>query len=127
MKKYTNASFKGTYGFSIFFGAKVVTGVGVATPDGKGNITGQQTLNLSGTVIPHTFFGTYIINPDGTGSASLTFVIPDGSRQQANFDYVVLEADETKSGMLIRQLQGFSIQPGLGGTLGFIRYQRIPS
>lgn len=126
LRKYANASFKGTYGFVIIFGAKSVIGLGVATPDGNGNMKGVQTLNFGGKVIPHTFEGTYTVNADGTASASLTFIIPDGSKQHGDFDYVVLSAEERKSCLVVTELQGFAIEPGAGGTLGFIHYKKIP-
>jgi hypothetical protein len=123
---YTNASFKGTYGFSIVFGAHAAIGLGVATSDGKGNFNGVQTLNLGGKMIPHTFSGAYSINPDGTGSAAVTFMIPDGSMQRGNFYYVVLEAKETATGKLATELQGFAVEPGFQGTLGLSHFSRIP-
>ncbi len=39
--------------------------------DGAGNITGNFTANLDGTVLPGTVTGTYTVNPDCTGTISL--------------------------------------------------------
>jgi hypothetical protein len=47
------------------------TAVGVLTLDGKGNLlNGVATSSLNGTIADETFFGTYTVNPDCTGTVS---------------------------------------------------------
>jgi len=125
-RAYTNASFKGAYGFSIVFGANVAIGLGVAKSDGEGNFEGVQTLNLGGLVIPHTFVGSYKIDADGVGTASVTFKIPDGTTQQGHFDYVVLAGKQYSAVIRATELQGFAREPGLNENLGLSHFKLIP-
>lgn len=46
--------------------------VGIMTADGQGNLSGNDTLNIAGTVAPDTFTGTYTVNLDCTYSATIT-------------------------------------------------------
>jgi hypothetical protein len=41
---------------------------GTLVADGKGGLTGVQTLNIAGTVCSGTLKGSYSVNPDGTGT-----------------------------------------------------------
>jgi hypothetical protein len=126
MKKYSNASFKGTYGFSAIYGANAAIGLGIAVSDGRGNFKATQTTNMGGQVIKSEISGTYVINPDGTGSATVSFNNPDGTMQKGNFFYVVLVAKETNSGKLATELQGMAVEPGPGGALGLTHFKLIP-
>lgn len=125
-KKYTNASFKGTYGFSVVYGANAALGLGIAISQGNGNFSAVQLTNVGGNVARADIVGTYSLNPDGTGSAAVTFRNPDGSSQQASFDYVVLQAEENRWGFLATELQGMTRQPGPGGALGLSHFKLIP-
>ena len=90
----SNASLNGTYGFHAF--ATVVSPgspgttraiMGVFTMDGRGNLTGNVSVNNNGTVLgPGTFAGTYIVNADCTGTlftnpGSLMLVVVDGGKE----------------------------------------------
>jgi hypothetical protein len=104
---YSNASLTGVYGYSSY-GEHLgpsnpsnnttntpVDGVGVMWFDGLGTFKFHDTANLGGFVIQrgtadNPIFGTYTVNPDGTGtiqwfSNSSThkraFVIVDGGRE----------------------------------------------
>lgn len=73
---FSNSSLKGNYGLS--FSASVlptghIAGTGVFMADGKGNITGVETVNVDGSVCSATLTGTYTINSDGTGTDTLEF------------------------------------------------------
>jgi hypothetical protein len=106
-RAFTNLSLKGKWGFSDR--ATVVppavpepipaVSVGILDLDGKGNCTGSDRLNLNGTDIGPRTFDTcsYSVNPDGTGSMTLTveddpnpislfFVIVDKNRE---FRYIL--------------------------------------
>jgi hypothetical protein len=126
VREYTNESFKGTYGFSIVYGANVALGLGIAISTGDGNFRAVQLTNVGGTVTRSEIVGTYSLNPDGTGSATITARNPDGSTQQGNFYYVVLSAEEYRWGFLATELQGMAVQPGPGGGLGLSYFKLIP-
>lgn len=74
---FSNASLSGGYSFadsgetlgpaSIKFAE-----VGVITFDGAGGFRGTATMNDGGTICSATVTGTYSINPDGSGSATVT-------------------------------------------------------
>lgn len=73
---FSNASLSGGYSFadsgetlgpaSIKFAE-----VGVLTFDGAGGFRGNAAMNDGGTICTATVTGTYSINPDGSGSATL--------------------------------------------------------
>ena len=76
----SNASIKGTYGFSCegTAGGLPVAVVGAYTADGKGSSSGVETVSFNGTIIPGaTFTDSYTVNADCTGSLMTT--APDGS------------------------------------------------
>ena len=67
---FTAKSVSGGYGFSILtFGA---VASGVITADGNGNIiAGQETANVGGLSCHGTLAGSYTINADGSGAATM--------------------------------------------------------
>jgi hypothetical protein len=86
----TNASLSGEYAFketgmilssdgsTIDFAA-----VGKATYDGEGGFTATDTTSMSGKITPDaTVSGTYVVQPDCTGSATAT---AGGTTIQSNF------------------------------------------
>jgi hypothetical protein len=81
----TNAGVKGTFGFEGGgFNSSLVPSVfaGQSKLDGAGNLTGTETVSAGGTIISGAVTGTYSVNSDCTGSASITF---DGGITTANF------------------------------------------
>ena len=61
--------------------------IGRQTFDGTGdNTEGTATLSTNGTIGHVTFFGTYVVNPDCTGSMTL-FVLPLG--RTITLDFVI--------------------------------------
>lgn len=75
---YTNAALQGTLGFSLqgTLGAGApVAGYGILVADGNGGLSGTETIQSPAGLITRTFQGSYVINPDGTGT--LTMLFPD--------------------------------------------------
>ncbi len=64
-----------------------VFGIGRATFDGNGNISGAFTRNVDSKVDDQTFTGAYSVNPDCTGTFTLTFA---GTTQ--NYNLVIADA-----------------------------------
>jgi hypothetical protein len=68
----SNASLRGGYGFHAF--ATIVPAgtpravIAVFTFDGRGNYAGTVTLNDNGSIIQFPDTGTYVVNPDCTGT-----------------------------------------------------------
>jgi hypothetical protein len=78
---FTNASISGGYAFGVSGtnGTSVTAGSGVVTADGNGGITsGEETLNVGGISCHATLTGTYSINANGTGIATVT-ATPDSA------------------------------------------------
>jgi hypothetical protein len=85
-KECSNASLRGSFGFSSTGtllaipppSAGPFAEIGRQTFDGRGdNTEGTATLSANGNINHVTFFGTYVVSPDCTGSMTL-FVLPLG-------------------------------------------------
>ena len=85
-KECSNATLRGSFGFTStgtllalppsFAGP--FAEIGRQTFDGRGdNTEGTATLSANGNINHVTFFGTYVVSPDCTGSMTL-FVLPLG-------------------------------------------------
>jgi hypothetical protein len=81
--------------------------IGHLTADGAGNIAGTSTVSINGSVVRRTLTGTYDINPDGSGSATLypswgppihmdLFVSANGLKAE----FVVTDSGSTLSGAM---------------------------
>ena len=92
----SNASLLGSFGFTS---TGTLLAIAVPPPfvgpfgevgrqvfDGKGNTDGTATFSANGNVVKVTFFGTYEVNPDCTGSFTLN-VAPLGIT--INLDFVI--------------------------------------
>jgi hypothetical protein len=91
----SDASLRGSFGFTstgAFIAlppplAGPITEIGRQTFDGNGNTEGTSTLSANGNIVsPVTVQGTYLVNPDCTGSMTL-FVLPIA--QTAQFAFVI--------------------------------------
>ena len=80
-RECSNASIKGTYGFSCegtLVGVGPIAAIGVFTADGNGNGSEVETLSLNGEISRGVFrTDTYTVDADCTGSFVSTG--PDGS------------------------------------------------
>jgi hypothetical protein len=73
---YDATSLNGTYSYSISGYAydpntranDQIVEAGQFTADGAGNVSGSDTVMISGGLVRRTFVGNYSINPDGTGT-----------------------------------------------------------
>jgi len=100
----SNASVKGSFGF-ILTGTRIGgsdpgprANVGRFTSDGKGNLSGYETKSKNGTIILDvTITGTYTVNPDCTGSTTITG--SDG--EVRNFDFVIVNKHSEVFGIQI--------------------------
>jgi hypothetical protein len=50
-----------------------ITGTGIFVADGRGNLSGHETYTVDTTPCDAEIVGTYTINPDGSGTDSITF------------------------------------------------------
>ena len=115
-RKCSNASLQGSFGFTN-------TGTNIALPppfggpiaqigrqafDGRGDTRATTTLSANGNIFAATAEGTYVVNPDCTGSMTL-FVSPFGSTVNADF---VIDDDGS-------ELRGVITDPGAIESLVF--------
>ncbi len=82
---YSSASVAGKYRITstvkpyVKFAGGPKIGTGEVTFDGRGNLSGQETFEgQQGTIR-----GTYEIEPDGTGTASMTTTLEDGNPSES--------------------------------------------
>jgi len=88
----SNASLRGSFGFTNTGTnlalpsplAGPIAQIGRQTFDGRGNTRATTTLSVNGNIVAATAEGTYVVNPDCTGSMTL-FVSPFGSTVNADF------------------------------------------
>ena len=78
---FSNRSFRGSYALGII-GTVVsvgpVAGAGVLTSDGNGNLVGTETISYGFGPCVLTLTGTYSVDPDGTGTGSVTVLSATG-------------------------------------------------
>ena len=111
----SNATIQGTFAYtstgSIIAPPEIagpVAEVGTQTFDGSGNTTAVATLSSNGTILPLTISGTYKVNSDCTGTATLQVLTPF----QAEIDvYFVIDQGgdgfqgmETNNGFVISRV-----------------------
>jgi hypothetical protein len=86
----STTSLKGTFGLTCqgTFGGEPAAEVGIATYDGKGNVSGRSTISVNGAITKGVeFSGTYTLQADCTGSATfldgsqLDLVLDDNRRE----------------------------------------------
>lgn len=77
---FSAASIKGSYGISYSVAlpnapgpTQFLSGTGVYQADGAGHLAGEETTNTNGEVCSGTLNGTYTVDPNGTGTVSVTF------------------------------------------------------
>ena len=75
------------------------------TFDGLGTLKGSATVNQPGlngsrTIAKVTVAGTYSVESDGTGTMSVTVMLPNGTASDVTEDFVITKAD-SRDGMLI--------------------------
>jgi len=91
-RECSTASLRGSFGFTNtgtnlavpppFAGP--IAQIGRQTFDGRGNTQATTTLSANGNIVRATAEGSYVVNPDCTGSLTL-YVSPFGSTVNADF------------------------------------------
>ena len=107
----SNASLEGSFGFTstgtVLASPPPFAGpfaeIGRQTFDGRGNTEATATLSANGNIVRVTVQGTYVVNPDCTGSMTL-YVFELGSSFNADFviddDGAELRAIVTETGAI---------------------------
>jgi hypothetical protein len=102
-RPFSNADLRGPYGFAwdASAGAAHIASVGQFTADGRGNFSGERTVNTGAAVLQQTFHCRYETGANGVGTADCT-IMPGGSRE--TFSTVLV--DEGKQGPFISTTAG---------------------
>jgi hypothetical protein len=102
----SNSTIKGTYAFTIHGQVFVpngptllIDGLAKTTFDGNGNLTQVDALAVNGNVAPGwaSNTGTYSVNPDCTG----TFTVTNGNQPPVHLQMIVAQSGNTIHDMVI--------------------------
>ncbi len=96
----SNATIQGTYAFTIHGtilnsdgSTLLIDGLAKTTFDGKGNLTQLDAVAINGNVAPGwaSNTGTYTVNPDCTG----TFTVTNGSQSPVHLQMIIARSGNT--------------------------------
>ncbi len=87
----------GTFTFSesgTLVGNQGITSIGLLKLDGKGNVTGNETIHTPSGTLQAVVTGTYQTAADGTGSMSLSLTLNDDNSTMVtnNYEFVTASA-----------------------------------
>jgi hypothetical protein len=100
----------GKYGFTLTgvvipsTGPVPIAAVGRAVLDDSGNVSGTESRSVGGGFADETFTGTYTVNPDCTGTATLNFY-ESGVLVRTSILSVVFDDHEREIRMIQKSLQ----------------------
>ena len=92
----SNKTVSGSYGAQLAgsAGTHSFAEIGVFTTDGKGNVTGQDLINVDGTFTTRDLTGTYHVYPDCTAMVELN--LPGNAGTATFFGVVLLGGNEVE-------------------------------
>src|SRR5215469_5860927 len=108
--RYTLASFCGDYGIVGSYSGDIARALGTQTVDGSGNLTGSAIINQPApnntrSITSISFFGTYTVNPDGTGKMALTITLQGGATVNVIEDFAITKTKTVNSALLASEIQ----------------------
>ena len=101
-RAYSEASLRGQYAIVGTGGNHTAASLGIEVYDGQGNVTRSLILNERDAddtrkVIRITGRGSYRVQPDGMGNATIVNTLPDGSTFTSHLDFVITQATTTNT------------------------------
>jgi hypothetical protein len=99
-RQCTLSDLEGAWGFTLtgVVTEAVKTGPvaanGAFTADRHGNLTGSDTLSFNGTIVPRTWTAIATIDPDCTGSLTVTIVNPSNVFPALHVNFAFAEREE---------------------------------
>jgi hypothetical protein len=131
---FADESLAGAYALVGVGGANEAASVGVTRFDGAGSLSRTLVLNEAApggngrviVTIPAT--GHYTVNPDGTGTATASNKLPDGTTVEFTFDFVITHAERRGAarapvGLALHMVQR---EPGIAAKLVTFDLTRLP-
>ena len=99
---FTQASLQGQYAVVGSGGNHTAASIGIETYDGQGNVTrililNEPDANQTRKVVRLTGQGTYRVQPNGMGTATIVNTLPNGSTFTSHLDFVVTRATTAKA------------------------------
>jgi hypothetical protein len=99
----------GSYGFT-FSGTVInasgfngpIVGVGTFLLDGRGNVTGQETFNVTGTVCSGKLAGTYTTSLAGVGTVTATFTATTSGCPSGSLDLIYTSVNNNNKLYLVQ-------------------------
>ena len=133
-RTFTITSLQGSYAYVNNNGG--VASFGPMIFDGKGGLTLKDKVNLPcaspgigcvRSIADLTGVGTYTVNPDGTGVATITFTESDGTVRKPDdvFDFMISETTKKGRTLLATQVFAADRAGGLAGQLVAPTWTRI--
>jgi hypothetical protein len=112
---YTEASLDGDYGFVGAYSGDVARLVGTAHFDGQGKFTygSARVVIEGGTVKSITNTGVYTVNPDGTGTISVTVYGVATLPPTVHLDFVIAKAHFHNGAKLATEIQDAQEEPSV--------------
>jgi hypothetical protein len=102
-------TFSGTVNMASGFTGPIV-GVGTFLLDGRGNVTGQETFNVTGTLCSGSLAGTYTTSRAGVGTVTATFTATtsDCPTPSASLDLIYTSVNNNNKLYLLQSGTGSS-------------------
>ena len=132
---FTKASLDGQFALVGTGGDHTAASVGIETYDGRGNVTRSLVLNELDAdhkrkVVTINGQGTYHVQPNGMGIATIVNTLPNGSTFTSHLDFVITQATTTTTNTsdVKRATALFAIlrEPGIAAPLVTFTLTRLP-
>jgi hypothetical protein len=130
---FTDASLHGQYAVVGTGGSHTAASVGIEIYDGQGNVTRTLVLNerdadRTRKVVRITGQGTYRVQPNGMGTATIVNTLQDGSTFTSHLDFVITQATPANTNNEKVATEVFSIlrETGIAAPLVTFVLTRLP-
>ena len=134
--KYSEASFQGSYALVGTYGANVARSLGTLTAN-NGKFVEKQIVNEPAagsttgerTIVSTSATATFTINSDGTGVATVSLTLPNGTIVTLTEDLLITKAEIIHGELVATELVGASEEPSAivpGGVFLTHHYTRRP-
>jgi hypothetical protein len=132
-RPFTNASLHGQYAVVGTGGNHTAASIGIETYDGQGHVTRHLVLHErkadhTRPIVRITGQGTYRVQPNGRGTATIVNTLPDGSTFTSHVDFVMTPAtrDSTRDEKGATALFAILRETGMAAPLVTFVLTRLP-
>lgn len=132
-RPFTNASLYGQYALVGTGGDHAAASIGIENYDGQGGVTRFLILNEldqegKRKVIRISGQGTYSVQSNGMGQATIINTLPNGSSFTSHLDFVITQAGAAgpKGVKLATEVHSILREPGIAAPLVVFKLTRLP-